>query len=69
MKQKNLLLIGILLAGSYVAYNLLTKKNTSKQSTGKTEEVDISGGVLSADASSSTIPAWAEPVFRRTWIV
>ena len=68
MKQKNLLLIGILLAGSYVAYNLLTKKNTSKQSTGKTEEVDISGGVLSADASR-TIPAWAEPVFRRTWIV
>lgn len=67
--KNNLLLVGILLAGSYVTYNLLTKKAEPKKATGKTEEVDVSGSFLSADASSSPIPSWAEPIFRRTWIV
>ncbi|MBM3201797.1 MAG: hypothetical protein FJZ56_05260 [Chlamydiae bacterium] len=68
MKQKSILLVGVLLAGSYVAYNLLTK-TMPKKVIGKTEEVEVSGSFMSADASSNNIPSWAESIFRKNWIV
>lgn len=69
MRDRDFYLVAGLFLGAVALFSLLKKSGKEvvvEKKPAQPESVDVTA-TISADASASSVPQWAKPIFRRTW--